>query len=591
MDFKNSTFIILIVCLSVFSTVGCKPPPAWSQDDINAIVASELVTIYSPAPSLNGVHPKECDYITYLRFRAKDPAYPNGVVPMDKLDAVMLCMPGLGGGANIMRHVSEQWVYMAKKIKNANIEVWVIDERSGTLEDLTGMNAAEDARNVDIAIDYYFRGKAVQGKVFGGFLNPKEIRFLSDFGFSIYMKDIYTIITTNMPDQNMRKQKLYLVGHCMGGFFLHVVAGWDFDGNPATTADAGYNNFAGLVNLDGVIGGALDLLKKAVNVIPAETIDTIVTNVMKNDYGGLITSMRTGYFPVVANQIVAPVGGQLYSYIEMAAMEADFAPEAESTLLKRVPYSINLETVLRVMFSKDLDHFLSGTPSIKDIRMTNEALLGLLFDNQSQFINSLQVGLGFIYGGEIVEKKFPFTSADINMIPGFEGLTRLIISKNPLYLPSDAGSLWEKGPLYRWMKFDQVPEVLTDSAGTVLTTAIQENSDIHAAAKAIYKGPINFIQWYYPLRLLVDLFAVNLNAELPADYGLSFFYKDGSSRLPKLEIINDRGPFYDTLKDLGWDMTVAEGYHHGDSLFAACNRHDRRDCEMGLPVLDFVLGK
>ncbi len=48
----------------------------------------------------------------------------------------------------------------------------------------------------------------------------------------------------------MRKRKLVCGGHSLGGPLTAALASWDFDGDPETTKDAGYNQCAAFVGLD-----------------------------------------------------------------------------------------------------------------------------------------------------------------------------------------------------------------------------------------------------------------------------------------------------------------------------------------------------
>ena len=73
-------------------------------------------------------------------------------------------MPGFLVGANEFQIFGKQLVYMAKTQKNANIEVWAVERRPNCIENLTGLEAAEAAADPQIAIDYYWYGKEINGR-------------------------------------------------------------------------------------------------------------------------------------------------------------------------------------------------------------------------------------------------------------------------------------------------------------------------------------------------------------------------------------------------------------------------------------------
>jgi hypothetical protein len=150
--------IIAIVCIVL--AAGCYMPGgpvpegkktpaerAWTTEDVDAAVSMQMERIYSPVPRDNGVPPEECDYIHFLRFR---PEAASGD-PADA-DAILVLMPGFLGGANSLEYVGRQLVYMALTQDGKYMEVWVMDRRPNNLEDLTGLNAAEEAKDVQVAI-------------------------------------------------------------------------------------------------------------------------------------------------------------------------------------------------------------------------------------------------------------------------------------------------------------------------------------------------------------------------------------------------------------------------------------------------------
>ena len=68
------------------------------------------------------------------------------------------------------------------------------------------------------------------------------------------MRDWNAVLTKEIPSRAVRRRKMFCGGHSLGGPLTMAYAGWDFDGNPATTADAGYEQCAGFFGLDTSLG-------------------------------------------------------------------------------------------------------------------------------------------------------------------------------------------------------------------------------------------------------------------------------------------------------------------------------------------------
>ena len=129
-----------------------------------------------------------------------------------------------------------------------------MDRRSNALEDQTGFQAAKAAANGKRRDknheDYYYGGVAINGQTFKGFLASKDAPYLSEFGMKMDTEDMFAIIRTMVPDPAVRKKKVFVGGHSMGGMHASIFAGWDLDGDPKTLDDAGYMNCAGMFALD-----------------------------------------------------------------------------------------------------------------------------------------------------------------------------------------------------------------------------------------------------------------------------------------------------------------------------------------------------
>ncbi|MBN2027311.1 MAG: hypothetical protein JW854_11190, partial [Actinobacteria bacterium] len=330
-SFLIITLLILLAgCYAPGGPVPEEPYPnverAWTQEEVDAAVTVEEVSICSPVARDNGVPPQEADYITFLRFRSSS-ASGNPAAA----DAVLVVMPGFYCGSNAFRYMGRQMVYMAAQ-EGADIEVWAVERRPNQLEDLTGLNAAEEAGDAGVAIDYYFNSVAVEGKTFAGFLTNEAAPYLSEFGMKLVMEDVYTVITTMVPDPEVRRSKVFVGGHSLGGPLSHIFAAWDFDGDAETLDDAGYRNCAGLVGLDGALSLTMGMMEPAAEALPEEP-PLESDDGMEAYYAHLLQGLRDGTVPRIFPLLTpdAPI------VMELAAMEADQRPQEESTLMEEVP--------------------------------------------------------------------------------------------------------------------------------------------------------------------------------------------------------------------------------------------------------------
>jgi pimeloyl-ACP methyl ester carboxylesterase len=563
---------------------GKHPPAAraWTMEDVDAAVITTLERIYSPAPTANGVPPEECNYIHYLRFRLRE-----GSADPTSADAVIVLIPGFLGGANSLEGISRQLVYMAWKQRHQRIEVWAIDRRANNIEDLTGLNAAEEARDINPAIDYYYHGAEIDGHTFQGFLTSDDVPYLSEFGLELGMRDIYTVITTNIPDPAMRRRKVFVGGHSLGGPLTAYFAGWDFDGDPATTDDAGYMNCAGLIGLDTIVS-----TEQGFGVELSDILGDDVVTPEEEYYKWLLGVFRSGEQP---RFVTTPImGTETLAVQEMLAMEAAWHPDGEATLLHRIPLSDQLRLDLQCLHSASLDNFMYHVPSMLDFRYTNEAQLGIMVDDNYNPMVALQVSTGFLNGGAVIKKQYPIPE-DLAELPAFR-LLRALFVMDGQFIANDAGpSMFQlgQGPLYTWANFDEIgdaadPDYKSTDGSVTYTTAMEEVSDIQDVARFLYKGPTNALEWYFPLRFMVDMQA----ALTPwgTKYGLNYLHGDKVASCPLIDFVASRGPLQDRLDSLPSFVRIVEGYNHLDVCVAAPDRPSRRPNELIGPIMDFVLG-
>jgi hypothetical protein len=476
---------------------------------------------------------------------------------------------------------------MALTQRGANIEVWVLDRRTNNIEDLTGLNAAEEAHDTNVAIDYYYKGAEINGRKFQGFLTDADVPYLSEFGLELAMKDVYTVITTNVPDPAVRRQKVFVGGHSLGGPFTANFAGWDFDGNPATTDDAGYMNCAGLIGLDTMLTPGMPNFESSLE----EFLGEEPVSPTEEYYVEAVKDIRLGYLPRVIPPII--VSPEMFAMNELLAMEAAWNPDQESDLLRRTPYSEDAALSFQMIQSCSLDHFFYHVPSIREFRYTNEALFGIMVDDNYQPLNPLQASVGFLSGGAVIPKQFPLPQDWVQM--PFLSFLKHYINLEDKYVANDAGpSLFQlgDGPLYTWANFDQIgdqsdPDFQSTDGTLTYTTATEEVSDIRDVARFMYYGPTNAVEWYFTIRIFLDL--AMATEDFAPKYGLNFLHGDKIASMPQIDFVAEKGPMVGSTDNLPPEIKVIKGYNHLDVLAAAPDRPTRRPNELIDPILDFIL--
>jgi hypothetical protein len=513
-------------------------------------VRESFVRVYDPLPESVGPHPEACDWITYLRFRDRD-----GPRRSSDADAVAVIIPGFLGGAGSFDQVARNTVRNAAS-RDTHVEFWALDRRSNCLEDHTGIRAAARARDPSIAYEYYWGGREVDGKRFEGFKDASQTEFLREFGLERTMRDWYTVLTTGIPDARTRARKVICGGHSFGGPLTTAFAAWDFDGDPATTDDAGYNQCAGFAGLDtrfalGSPGGS------------APGFGTLVS------LGGTATNS-----PFVDVPPLTPETIQVPSVFGIGAL---YDPQG-TDLLRELPSTTDIDLAQRFLFSRDAAHFATGIPSIRDFTITNEVTLAGVFDDNSAPLSFLRSSVGFFPGGDLADKNFP--------------------SPDPtLALPEDPDT-----PLYSWQSYDEVgaggAPVPANDEGDPYTSREGEASDIGQLGRTMFEAPANFVEQYFPNRLLSDADAAGDGDRSGSLSGLR--HDDGVTRKPAI-LIQAGDSQNNTAEDSGPPKTgdppngqplsrrvTIPGYNHLDVLTAARRQNDGAPEPASTALTDFM---
>lgn len=511
------------------------------------LVRESYVSLLAPLSAQFGAHPAACDRIGYLRYRST-----KGPSRFTRADAILVAMPGIFAGSGSLDQTARNVVRRARA-RGRSIEFWALDRRSNCLEDHWGIDLGARDKSTQPALDYYFKGKAIGGRRFAGFVSEQDAAWESHLGLAQTLRDEMTVIAQVPPA--LRTRKVLCGGHSLGGTLTGEFAGWDFDGDPKTTADAGYEQCAGFFALDtrlpsgggGGGGGGPSLVGAAGSASPY--VDA------------------------------PPFTPETIQAVPITGLGSFFSGDRESNLARELPDDPNFELTFRTLFSRDAVNFATGQPDYRDFRITGDVALGAVFDDNSSPIDILRASLGTWDGGPVAEKNFPLPYGSPSA--GLFGGGRLMVPTTP------------KGPLYTWRNYDRVgvgePPQL-DSSGQPFTTRGSEITDIHDFARGLFDAPADFAEQYFPTRLASESASAG-SGDRSGD--LQNLRYDGVAKRPSLYLDAGEGIQAGAAapaKGPGPSARyVLPGYNHIDVGTAAWRQNDGRPEPVSLRLVDFTL--
>jgi len=204
---------------------------------------------------------------TYTRFR-RDGA--------PQADAILILIPGFEGGANDFKNLAENLIPRTLLDQGLVLEVWAFDRRSNQLEDLVGLNIAEQRLDPAVGIDWLFGselGLPLDPVLAAGpnrraeFYASPDVPFIANWTPLVFAQDIDAVV--DAADAVVRNHNVFLGGHSMGTTFTARYAATDFDLTGAGPPRPGYAKLRGLVLLEGAGGST------AGNPLSADTLDRI----------------------------------------------------------------------------------------------------------------------------------------------------------------------------------------------------------------------------------------------------------------------------------------------------------------------------
>jgi pimeloyl-ACP methyl ester carboxylesterase len=272
-------------------------PPNTPGSPAVVVTNPKLLTQFGGSFSLNNVR--------YTRHHLAGPTGPA--------DAILILVPGFEGGAGNFKNLAENVITRAHG-DGFVLEIWAYDRRSNQLEDMVGLDIAEEFLSPEIALDWLFGAELTlplhpllaagpnRRAVF--YDTQADVPFMANWTGLVFSRDIDVLVSA--ASAVAVNQNVFLGGHSAGTGFTARYAATDFNLSGVGPAQPGYAKVRGLVLLEGgggATGGA---------PLTADTLDRIEA---KAD-GGLFGAVRDnaprcvdGITPcTIANEAVACVG-------------------------------------------------------------------------------------------------------------------------------------------------------------------------------------------------------------------------------------------------------------------------------------------
>ncbi|MFT4034288.1 MAG: hypothetical protein QM679_01785 [Patulibacter sp.] len=459
-------------------------------------------------------------------------------------------MPGILEGATAFDPVARNSIRAARQ-RGVRLEVWAIDRRSNCLEDHTGVDAATREVDPQLMIDYYYRHREIDGRRFAGFAKREPV--LRTFGLARTVEDYQAVLSSELPDQAWRERHVICGGHSLGGPLTRAFASWDFDGNPATTADAGYRQCAGFFGFDTVFAGTMD------GRTPVTKADPLTAAVLSASSVLTDQGIRAGVIPSYID--LMGIGPETEALLEGIAGVADYFPDDDWTpLVSQIPRSTTTDQFFHLAGSATWGDYLFSRRSMRDYRYTNLAALGQVMDDNAAVFGLVRSSFGMFDGVPVVRNRLPRDLAKVPLLGQF-------VQGGSLVLPRRQASK----PLIGWANYDE----LGSSAGKPwagVTSPSEEVTDAHEFARIVHEGPLDLTEHYFPMRLLVDSFLAEGGDRSGSLRAIR--HTDGITRKPRFTVIAGNGL---ATKAAKVDPHVLlPGYEHLDVLTAAERQNDGR---------------
>lgn len=380
---------------------------------------------------------------------------------------ILILVPGAVTGANGFNIIGPELVQRS----GGAFEVWAVDRRSNLLENTEALRVAETARTTDAtvkAIDSYYNDPAGRG----GFLSAHPFSlspFMSEWGLDVHVRDLKAIIESARATKTASGTRVRVVlgGATFGAFIAEQFAAYNFEGT------AGFSLIDGMLLLDGTI---------APGIAP-------FTPTPDNQY------LNGGPGPVGPapglNNLRAPVnspGDNPYTVTPVFTPLNFALAEAAAQLALIDPNTISPLTQL--------------APTLVPVPSTNAAALAINLDDEFQPASFARFSIGFLRvpaGGQ--------ATTVANRISPDPTVPQPNGNPNGTWAPKNLGTSIQHWEPYRTLDgVGGLKGVEATDFNTLMQALLLGRGDGTAQP-----GEANFLEWYFPQRLVIDIFKALLD--------------------------------------------------------------------------------
>jgi hypothetical protein len=541
-----ATTAALLSAGSASGAVGRVELPIASSSPQTDVVSS-VVRLHVPLPADSPAHPEACDWISYERFRSVD-----GPTDPTQADAVAVLMPGLIEGATAFDPVARNTIREEAR-RGRHVEVWAIDRRSNCLEDHRGIDAAEQTGDPQTMVDYYYGHKPIDGHVFTGF--KVRDRILAEFGVARTIEDYNAVLVDELPSQPWRESHVICGGHSLGGPLTELYASWDFDGNKATTQDAGYRQCAGFMGFDTELKGELSNAKRPST---NKLMNALSGGLLSGAHDITLGALRSRTIPRSVD--LSGIGPETMGLLEAVGLLADRTPNDDwSAMLAQIPHSSTTDQFFHISGAASMDRWLLSKDSMRDFRYSYQAAVGQIMDDNGAVFGLVRSSFGYFDGAPVRLNRLPGALAKVPLIGQFAQAGSLVLPQRV-----------KTNPLIGWRNYDQLGTG-TAQLGQGITTPGAEVTDAPTFDRILHEGPLNLTENYFPIRILADWFLIG-GGDRSREFK-AILHPQGVTEKPRFVVIAGDGVrAHDTT--FSDPYVRLPGYQHLDVLTAAEHQND-----------------
>jgi pimeloyl-ACP methyl ester carboxylesterase len=230
-------------------------------------------------------------------------------------DAILVAIPGTLAAAHSYLILAETLMQRMLTEQNLLVEVWGVDRRSVQLQDMQGLNLAEQARDPALGVNFLFGDELALP------LDPRltrraifhdqtELGFIGNWTPQVHSIDIDAVV--EQARSEARNGNVFLGGHSAGTGFTARYAATDFNFSGSGPAQPGYAKLRGLVLLEGA-GTSLALTAPS-----SAQLDAVITAAD----GGLAQAVTAGTVP--AYIAAASINPRTSASTEVTGMQMAF---------------------------------------------------------------------------------------------------------------------------------------------------------------------------------------------------------------------------------------------------------------------------